>query len=166
MPFAVIGAAGISLFAEDGVPIFPDGFVTELLQDGGDFIGRAFVGNFELAGGVGAAFCGNAPFAGAAREDAAALGDVDIFLARTGVAAGFGMAAGADVGDADGEEAVAQAGGFAGGENEAGVREGEAKGADKLDELAIGDLGEGLEFASVGAEAREGNGDLGFPAGA
>ena len=136
------------------------------MEDGGDFSGGAFVGDFELAGGAGALVGGDAPFAGVARKDAAALGEVDVFFAGAGVAAGFGVAAGADVGDADGEEAVAQAGGFAGGENEAGVREGEAKGADKLDELAIGDLGEGLEFASVGAEAREGNGDLGFPAGA
>ena len=125
------------------------------MDGGGDFGGRTVVRDVELAcGAFGGLF---------ESESAAAGGGVNIFAAGAGVAAGFGVAAGADVRDAEGEEAVAKAGGFAGGEDEADVGKTNSKGADELGEFAVGELGEGLEFAGVRAEAREGNGDLSFP---
>src|SRR5687767_11711878 len=40
------------LRGESSVPIFPDGFEAEALDHGGDFGGRTFVGDVELAGGA------------------------------------------------------------------------------------------------------------------
>ncbi len=122
--------------------------------------GAAVVGDLELDGG------GGGVGSGGCFEDAAALGEVEFIAAGAGVTAGFGMAAGAEEGNAEGDEAIAEAGRFAGGEDEADVREEEAESTDQLDELAVAEVGERLEFAGAGAESGQGDGQLSFPAGA
>src|SRR4051812_6836414 len=82
------------------IPIFPDGFVAEAADDVGDFTGGAFVGNVELPGGVGIG-TGSGPFTRAEFDDAATLSVVQLFFARAGVTAGFGMAAGAHQSDSE-----------------------------------------------------------------
>ena len=61
LPLAMRNSEPITLFAENSVPIFPYGLVPEALQDARDFIRGAFVRNFELTGGVRAAFFRNGP---------------------------------------------------------------------------------------------------------
>src|SRR5687768_17083229 len=104
---------------EGSIPIFPDGFVADLADRFGDFFRRTFVGDVELARG---------PFARAGSEfhNAAAFGAMKILAAGAGVPARFGMAAGAHGGDAEWDEAVAQFGALAGGEDHADVRKHDA----------------------------------------
>jgi hypothetical protein len=85
-------------------------------------------------------------------------------FARAGVAAGFSVAAGAHEGDAQGNEAVAEAGGFAGGKDKAGVGKHDAKGANELHEFAVAHVREWLKFACAGTKPGKRDGDLGFPA--
>ena len=89
---------------------------------------------------------------------------MSLFFTSAGVTAGFGMAAGTDVSDAERKEAIAKSSGFARGKHKADVGECEAQSANELHQLAIGDLRERLELACVRAKARERKGDLGFPA--
>ena len=89
---------------------------------------------------------------------------VDGVLAGSCIAAGFGVAASAGVGDAQGQEAVAQRGRFAGGEHQADVGQKQPQRGDHLDEVAILKSGEGLEFTGAGANPRERDSDLCFPA--
>jgi hypothetical protein len=126
-------------------------------------VSGAFVGDVELAGGVRVG-TGGGPFAGAEFDDAAAFGVMEFLFASAGVAAGLGMAARAHEGDAEGNEAVAQACGFAGGKDEADVGKHDAKGANELDEFAVGDMCERLKFAGAGTEPGKGDGELTFPA--
>lgn len=144
------------------IPIFPDRFIAEATDEVGDFAGGAFVGDVELAGGVGVG-TGGGPFAGAEFDDAAALGMMEFLFARAGVTAGFGMAAGADESDTKRNETIAQASGFAGGEDKADIRKHDAKGANQLDEFAVGDVGQGLKFPGAGTEPGKGNRQLSFP---
>ena len=106
------------------------------------------------------------PFARAGSEldDVSAFGVMNFFLARAGVAAGFGVAAGADHGDAERDQPIAQLGWFARGEDEANIGEHQAKRADELHEIAIGHVGERLKFSRAWAQARQGNGHVRFPA--
>ena len=87
---------------------------------------------------------------------AAFFREVEIVAARSGITAGFGVAAGAHGGDAEREEGVAEGGGFAGTEDDAGVWEADAEGADELDESAVIEPVLGFEAAGGWAEAREG----------
>lgn len=75
------------------------------------------------------------------------------------------------MGGAEGEEGVAEVGGFAGGDDDADVGEGDAEGAEELDHLAVGERVGGVGLmevvlgVGVGAHAGEGDGELCFPAG-
>lgn len=116
------------------------------------------VGDVELAGG--------GVVAGFLFEfDAAAFdGEVEVIASLAGVAAGFGVASGAHGGDAEREEGVAEGGWFAGTEDDAGVWEADAEGADELDEGTVVEPVLGFEVAGGRAEAREGDRAGGFPA--
>lgn len=116
-----------------------------------------------MAGGMRVRTCGS-PFAGAEFDDAAAFGVMKFLFAGAGVTAGLGVAAGAHKGDAQGNEAVAKAGGFAGGKDEADIRKHDTKGANQLDQFAIGHVSERLKFAGARTKPRKGDGDLSFPA--
>ena len=120
----------------------------------------------ELAGGVGRLLPDRRPFAGAGGEfhDAPAFRAMDFFLARAGVAARLGVAAGADERDAQRDESVAQRRGFAGREHQSGVGQEEAERADQLHQLAITEMRERLEFTRAGAQARQRDGELRLPA--
>jgi hypothetical protein len=74
------------------------------------------------------------------------------------------VAAGAHEGDAKWNEAVAEAGGFARGKDEADVGKHDAKSANELDEVAVGHVRDGLKFAGARTETWKGDGDLSFPA--
>lgn len=132
----------------------------------GDFGGAALVVDGELGGGglAGAEFLVGVEFHAAAFD-----GAVEVVGAGAGVAAGFGVGSGGHVGDAEGEEGVTEGGGFAGGDDDADLREGYPEGAEELDHLAVGEgqLRVGLVevVAGVGAHAGEGDRELGFPAG-
>jgi len=126
-------------------------------------VGRAFVGDVELAGGMGVR-TGSSPFAGAEFDDPATFGVMEFLFARAGVAARFSVAAGAQEGDAEGNETVAKAGGFAGGKDEANIGKHDAKSANELDQVAVGHVSERLKFAGAGTKPRKGNGELSFPA--
>jgi hypothetical protein len=161
-PFAITVSMASLRRGQSGVPIFPDGFEAEAGDDVGDFAWGSFIGNFELAGGGGV----GGPFAGAfgERDDAATFGQMQMFAASAGIAAGFGVAAGAEHGDAEGNQAVSQVGGFARGEDEPGIRQEDAEGTDELNEFAIGDGLRGIEFAGARSQAGKGKGELSFPA--
>lgn len=147
---------------EDFVPVFPDRVKILVAEGGGNFFNGAGIVNAELAGG--------AAFDGFRFEfDAAALeSEVEVVAARAGVAAGVGFRAGRDVGDPEREKGVAQAGGFAGGENDADGGKAEPEGGDELDEGAIGKgkgfVGSVLIVSGVGLHAGESDGEGGFPA--
>ena len=106
---------------------------------------------------------GGGPFAGAEFDDVSALGVMKLLFACTGVAAGFSMAAGAHEGDTEGNQAVAEASAFAGGKDEADVGKHDAKGANKLDKVAIGHVGERLKFTGAWTKSRKGDGELSLP---
>lgn len=151
------------LGVEDGViPVFPDGIEALGAKHFCDACGVAFVADFELFGGALAALF-------LLEFDAfAADGEVDVVVTRAGVAAGFGACASGEVGGAEGGEAVAEVCGFAGGEDDADVGEGEAEGGDELEEGAVLEEeivgGLVLVISRVGSHAREGDGVLRFPA--
>jgi len=121
------------------------------------------VGNIELSGGM-SLRAGFSPFAGAKLDDAASFGMVQFFFARAGVAAGLGMATGADQSDAEGYQSVAELRRFARREDEADVGKHEPQGTKELNEVTIGHVGQRFELARARAEPREGNRELGFPA--
>ena len=125
------------------------------MENAFDGAGVAVVGDTELLGGG---------FAAGAGLDFSSDGEVEGFLALAGVAAGFGVAAGAHHGDAERGDEVAQGGGFAGAEDDADGGEGHTQGAEELDELAVGEGIFRLELSGAGAQAREADGELGFPA--
>jgi hypothetical protein len=85
-------------------------------------------------------------------------------FACAGIAAGLGVATGAHEGDAEGNEAVAEACRFAGGKDEANIWKHDAKGTNELDQFAVGHVGEGLKFTGAGTEPGKRDGDLGLPA--
>ena len=62
---------------------------------------------------------------------------MEVVAARAGVAAGFGVAAGAHGRHAERDERVAQGRGFAGGEHEADLGKRDAQGAQELDQGAV-----------------------------
>lgn len=100
----------------------------------GELGGGAGVVDGELGGGglAGGEFFGGIEF------DAAALdGAVEVVGSGPGVAAWFGVGSGGHVGDAEREEGVAECGGFAGGDDDADLGEGDPEGAEELDHLAI-----------------------------
>jgi hypothetical protein len=89
---------------------------------------------------------------------------MEFLFASAGIAAGFSMAASAHEGDAEGNEAVTQACGFASGKDETDIGKHDAKSANELDQVAIGHVSERLKFASARAEPWKGDSDLSFPA--
>ena len=125
------------------------------MEDAFDGAGVAVVGNAELLGGCVAAGAG---------LDFSAHGEVEGFLALAGVAAGFGVAAGAHHGDSERGDEIAQGGGFARAEDDSNGGEGHSQGAEELDELAVGQGIFRLKLSGGGAQAREADGELGFPA--
>ena len=88
---------------------------------------------------------------------------MEFFLAGAGVAAGFGVAARAHQRDSQRNQAVAQLRGFARREHEAGIGEHQPKRADQLDQFAVGNMRERLEFAGARAQPRQRNRQLRFP---
>ncbi len=147
------------------VPILPNGIEGLCTQDLGDLGGGAMVVDFELGSG---ALAGVGSLVRFEIDAAAPEGAMEVVGARTGVSAGFGVGPGRDVGNAEGEEAVAEGGGFASGEDDADLREGEAKGADELNEIAVGEgegrIGTVAVIAGVGTQARKGDRELRLPA--
>ncbi len=125
------------------------------MEDAFDGAGVAVVGDAELLGGG---------FAAGAGLDFSADGEVEGFLALAGVAAGFGVAAGAHHRDAERRDEIAQGGGLAGAEDDSDGGEGHTQGAEELDELAVGEGIFRLEFPRTGTQARKADGELGFPA--
>ena len=97
------------------------------------------------------------PFAGVADQlpDAAALGVVQVVLAGAGVAARLGVAAGAHHGDAQWNQPVAQARRFAGGEDDAGVRQKQTQRTDGLNKVVVVEVSQRFELTGAGAEARQ-----------
>lgn len=118
--------------------------------------------DLELFGGFfGAGFLGE--------FDATAFdGEVEVVGAGTGVAAGFGACAGGHVCDAEVGHGVAERSGFAGGEDDADLGKGDAEGGDEAEEVGIWEVASGiwlvLVVSGVGSHAREGDGELCFPA--
>src|SRR5690242_15609070 len=98
---------------------------------------------------------GGGPFACAKFDDATAFRVMEFLFASAGVAAGFGVAPGAHEGDAKWNEAIAEAGGFARGKDEADVGKHDAKSANELDQVAVGHVGEGLKFTGARTESRQ-----------
>src|SRR6478609_8905100 len=92
------------------VPVLPHRLVTKIADLRGDFVRRTFVGDLKLPGRIGRALGQWRPFAGTGSDflDDAAFGVMDFFLARTGVAARLGVAAGAHHGDTQRNQAVTQ----------------------------------------------------------
>src|SRR5690606_12934474 len=121
--------------AEGGIPILPDRFVADLLQHRGNLSGAALIRNIELPGGVGEPTIHRGSEIGSVVEfhNATALGAMDGITPSSGVAARFGMAPRAGMGDADREKAVAQPGRFARGKNQSHIWKNESKRTNQLD---------------------------------
>ena len=120
------------------VPIFPDGIealAAELISNGS---GWTVVVYFKLWSGPGLGAAGRL-LCGIEFNPSSPDGVVEVICACTGVAARFGVGTGGNVRDAEGKEAVAEGGWFPGGKDDADLGEGESKGTDELNELAIGE---------------------------
>ena len=101
-------------------------------------------------------------------DAAAFLGAMEVVTARSGVAAGVGGAAGRHVGGPEGHHVVAEGGGLAGGNHDAGGGEAESGRGDELHQLPVAEVtvgvGSVLVVSGVGAHAGKGDRELGFPA--
>ncbi|SVB99638.1 uncharacterized protein METZ01_LOCUS252492, partial [marine metagenome] len=80
---------------------------------------------------------------------------VQAVVAGAGVAARLGVAPGAHHGDTQWNQPVAKARRFAGGEDDAGVWHKQAQRTDGLNEVAVIEVGQWLEFAGAWTEARQ-----------
>ena len=120
------------------IPVFPDGIeslAAELFSNGS---GRTFVGYLKLRSGPGLGAVGRL-LRGIELNPSSPDGVVEVICACAGVAAWFGVRTSGSVRDAEGKEAVAEGGWFPGGKDDADLGEGESKGTDELNELAIGE---------------------------
>ncbi len=149
------------------VPVFPDRIESLAAELSRDSFGRSVVIDLKLRRGLGVGVIGYA-LCGIDFDSSSLDRPVEIVCACPGIATRFGVRAGGDVGDPEREEAVPEIGRFTGGKDNSNPGKGNAKGADKLNELAIAahELGLGLVpvISSVGPEPGEGNGELCLPA--
>ena len=111
------------------IPVFPDGIESLAAELGSDSFGGTVVVDLKLwscpdVGAIGGVFCG-------IDFDSSSLDRmVEIVCPCPGVAARFGVRASGDVRDTEGEEAIAESGRFAGGQDDANPGKDKAKGAD------------------------------------
>ena len=80
---------------------------------------------------------------------------MNVLLAGAGVAARFGVAPGADHRDAQWDQAITELGRFARGKHQADIRQEQTEGADELDQFAIAQMGQWLEFSGAGPQPRK-----------
>lgn len=149
----------VSLRNKRRVPIFPHGFITEFLEQAGDFLGGTLIRHFELSGGMVISVC---PFvnaftsdSGRWREDFSPRGLMKLVAAGPGIAARFGVAAGTHQRDAQRNQAVPEPGWLACGEDQPDIGKHEAECADQLRQIAIGHSGQRLKFAGAWTQTRE-----------
>src|SRR5439155_12049287 len=94
------------------IPILPHRLVAKLPDQFCHLLWRALVGNVELSRRV-CLGTSRSPLAGAQFDDSPALRVMQLFLARAGVTARLGMAAGAQQRDAERNQSIAKLGRFA-----------------------------------------------------
>ena len=149
------------------VPVFPDRIESLTAELSGDYFGRTVVVDLELRGCLDAGATGGM-FSGVDFDPLSPDRTMEILCPCPGIAARFGVRAGGDMRDAEGEEAIAESSWFTGGQDDANPGEGKAEGADQLNELAIAEheCGIGLVavISSMGTEPGEGDGELCLPA--
>ena len=91
-------------------------------------------------------------------------GEMQVVASFAGIAAGFGMAAGAHCGDAEWQNRIAQPRRLPGAEDDADVRKRDAQGADQLDKLRVAQFHARLKAAGARPNARKTHGELRLPA--